>query len=102
MSQLLTVSEVASLRGCNHATAWRLLVALERDHGVKLVRQKRTIHVDADELRQGLARVRGTNERRLLLELGSVRRRVSSLEDWKRSAQTEINSMRRTLSERGL
>ena len=98
MSGLLSVADVARLRGCNHATAWRLLTTLERDHGAKLVRQKRTIHIDHDELRQGLARIGGTNEKRLQRELGAVRRRVNSLEAWKNSAQTELNDIRKSLA----
>lgn len=79
-SGLLSVSDVARLRGCDHSTAWRLLVALERTCGARLVRQKRAIHIHHDELRQSLARMPRANEAHLQRELRDVKKRLSVVE----------------------
>jgi hypothetical protein len=80
---LLTVADVARLRGCDHTTAWRLLTRLEREHGAKLVRQTQprlVLYISASELREGLARMPPEGVSQLRRELSSVRRRILALE----------------------
>ena len=96
---LLSVAEVAELRGVDHSTAWRLLVALERDHGAKLVRQKRTIFIRHDELRQSLARAPVAQLRQLGREVAVLRRRLTAAETRQKMLEDEIRAFRRMAHE---
>lgn len=69
MSALLSVSAIAAQRGCDRTTAWRWLTAAERTHGAKLVRQKRTIYIDAAEYMRVVA-----------LDQSAVRGAIAALE----------------------
>lgn len=76
MMALLSVSAIALQRGCDRTTAWRYLRSLERRHGARLIREKRTLYIEPTELARVVALEKTSWER----ELRKADERIEALE----------------------
>ncbi len=96
---LLTVADVARIRGCDRVTAWRLLKQLERDHGVKLIKERRTIYVDRESVAVIVAAEPARKSRRMEQQIGQLRRRLEAVEAKQKATDAELRAFRKMAHE---
>lgn len=92
---LISVAALATQKGWNRTTAWRYLTRLERESGAKLIRQRRTLYIAADELARVVASSPARKERQTSRELAAVRRRLADVESRQKTMEAEMRDFRR-------
>lgn len=92
---MVPTTAIASARGWSRQWAWRYLTRLEREHGLRLVRDGRTIYVDPEELRRAVALESAKKDARVVQQVGRLKKRVCDLEERQKATEMELREFRR-------
>jgi hypothetical protein len=89
----LTVSDLATWKGCSRWTAWRLLAKLERQHGDHVVRRRgRQLYTTRDAMARVATESPPEIDRR-------IERRLADLESNSRDRDQRIDGLSRALQD---
>lgn len=92
---LLSVSDVARVRGWHRVTGWRWLRRVEREHGAKLVRQGRTLYIERSELARIVALLPKPMDPRIVRLLRSIQERLDAIESRQNGFANDLQQLRR-------
>ena len=91
---LLSAADIARDREWSYVTAWRYLRRVEKQYGVRLVKQRRTLFIDATDLAR-IALIEKSRDPVVYERLQYLEDRIEALEARQDGLANDVGAMRR-------